>query len=52
MKNKFSLIWTIKLLLVVVVIALIFPVGNSAAYDDQPTIAKDSVQVTAFTFNV
>jgi hypothetical protein len=27
------------------------PAGSSAASEDQPTIAKDSVQVTAFTFN-
>src|SRR5215468_11185625 len=26
--------------------------GSSAASEDQPTIAKDSVQLTAFTFNV
>jgi len=32
--------------------SLLFSVGTSAAVDDQPTIAKDSIQVTAFTFNV
>ncbi len=26
--------------------------GNAAADEDEPTIAKDSIQVTAFTFNV
>ena len=26
--------------------------GNADADDDEPTIAKDSIQVTAFTFNV
>ena len=28
------------------------PVINSSASQDQPTIAKDSIQITAFTFNV
>jgi hypothetical protein len=28
------------------------PVINSSASDDQPTLAKDSLQITAFTFNV
>ena len=35
-----------------VVMALLLSAGNSAASQDQPTIAKDSVQLTAFTFNV
>jgi hypothetical protein len=39
-------------LLSLAVICLLPPAGNSAASQDQPTIAKDSVQVTAFTFNV
>ena len=40
-------------LLSLAVMCLIAPAGNSAAAaQDQPTIAKDSVQVTAFTFNV
>jgi hypothetical protein len=34
------------------VLILTAPAGSSAASEDQPTIAKDSVQVTAFTFNV
>ncbi|MDQ3803037.1 MAG: hypothetical protein M3416_04180 [Acidobacteriota bacterium] len=34
------------------VIGLLLSAGNSAAGQDQPTIAKDSIQVTAFTFNV
>ncbi len=33
-------------------ICLIFAASNFAASQDQPTIAKDSVQVTAFTFSV
>jgi len=32
--------------------SLLLTAGNTAANDDQPTIAKDSVQVTAFTLNV
>ncbi|HYH85058.1 MAG TPA: hypothetical protein VEX60_06210 [Pyrinomonadaceae bacterium] len=34
------------------VICLLLSASSSAASQDQPTIAKDSVQVTAFTFNV
>jgi hypothetical protein len=34
------------------VLALLLASGGSAAGQEQPTIAKDSVQVTAFTFNV
>jgi hypothetical protein len=33
-------------------IALLPSIPTSTAHQDQPTIAKDSVQVTAFTFNV
>jgi hypothetical protein len=39
-------------LLPLVVICLILVAGNTAAAQDQPTVAKDSVQVTAFTLNV
>jgi hypothetical protein len=28
------------------------PAASSATNQDQPTIAKDSIQITAFTFNV
>ena len=35
-----------------VVLGLLLAAGNVAAGQDQPTIAKDSLQVTAFTFNV
>jgi hypothetical protein len=34
-----------------VVIGLFFSTGSSAASEDQPTVAKDSLQVTAFTDN-
>jgi hypothetical protein len=34
------------------VLVLLISARNAAASQDQPTIAKDSVQVTAFTFNV
>jgi hypothetical protein len=33
-------------------LCLLLSAGNSAASQEQPTVAKDSVQVTAFTFNV
>jgi hypothetical protein len=39
-------------LLSAALISLLFLTGNSAASQDQPTIAKDSIQVTPFTFNV
>lgn len=39
-------------LLSLTALVLFFGVSNSAASQDQPTIAKDSIQVTAFTFNV
>src|SRR3989441_9735875 len=38
-------------LLSLIVIGLLLLAGNSAASEDQPTIAKDSVQVTAFTLS-
>jgi hypothetical protein len=39
-------------LLFATLILLLIPINNSAAGQDQPTLAKDSLQVTAFTFNV
>ena len=43
--NKFAL-------MLAVLIIGIAPVINTFASQDQPTIAKDSIQITAFTFNV
>src|SRR5436305_904725 len=40
------------MLLSLVLIALLLSPGSFAAGEDQPTIAKDSVQMTAFTYNV
>jgi hypothetical protein len=40
------------MLLSLVFVGLLLATENSAAGQDQPTIAKDSVQMTAFTFNV
>ena len=51
MRNKIESTWAVKLL-PLVVIGLLFSAGTSAASEDQPTIAKDSIQVTAFTFSV
>ena len=39
-------------LLSLAIIVILLSTRNSAASDDQPTIAKDSIQMTAFTFNV
>jgi hypothetical protein len=39
-------------LFTLVTICLLISAAASAASQDQPTIAKDSIQVTAFTFNV
>ena len=49
--KKIECTWIVKLLSLVV-IGLLFSAGHSAAGQDQPTTAKDSVQVTAFTFDV
>jgi len=49
MKNNFRL--TCACMFVFLVIGLT-PIVNSATSQDQPTIAKDSIQITAFTFNV
>ena len=51
LRNKIESTWAVKLL-PLVVIGLLFSAGNSAANDDEPTISKDSIQVTAFTFSV
>lgn len=48
MRNKLVRAWVFTLS---TLMALVLSAGNSNA-QDQPTIAKDSVQVTAFTFNV
>jgi hypothetical protein len=48
-KIKFTSAFT---LLSSAVICLLLSAGGSAASQEQPTIAKDSIQVTAFTFNV
>jgi len=47
--NKLRL--TCALILAFLIIGLT-PVVNSSASQDQPTLAKDSLQITAFTFNV
>ena len=41
-----------SLILFATLILLLIPINNSAAGQDQPTLAKDSLQITAFTFNV
>ena len=51
LRNKIDSTWAVKLLSLVVM-GLLFSAGNSAAGQEQPTIAKDSVQVNAFTFDV
>lgn len=51
LRNKIASTWAVKFL-PLIIICLLFSPGNSASNDDQPTIAKDSIQVTAFTFNV
>ncbi|MFL6212206.1 MAG: hypothetical protein ACJ74W_25410 [Pyrinomonadaceae bacterium] len=51
MRNTFKFT-SVLISLSLVVIGLFFVAGNSATSQDQPTIAKDSVQVTAFTNNV
>lgn len=51
MRNKIGFASAFTLLMLAV-ICLSRSAGASAAGQDQPTIAKDSVQVTAFTYNV
>ncbi len=49
MKNKFRLISALMFVLLVVGSSAVI---NTTATQDQPTIAKDSIQIRAFTFNV
>lgn len=49
--KKYPVSATAFTLLPFVLIALLLAIGNSAAAQDQPTIAKDSVQVNAFTLS-
>ena len=42
----------LRLSCVFVLALLIAPVANTESIQDQPTIAKDSIQIRAFTFNV
>ncbi|MEA2172999.1 MAG: hypothetical protein QOD00_591 [Blastocatellia bacterium] len=51
LRNKIKLTWAFTLFSLTV-IGLFLSAGKTAASQDQPTIAKDSVQMTAFTFNV
>ena len=51
MRNKIKF-GSAFILLSSAVLCLLLAAGNSAASQDQPTIAKDSVQLTPFTFNV
>jgi hypothetical protein len=50
LKNKIEFTSPFTLLSLAVIV-LLFWAGTSAASEDQPTIAKDSIQVTAFTNN-
>ncbi len=50
MRNKFLLAWAFTPLLLV--LSVLLSIANARLNQDQPTIAKDSVQATAFTFNV
>jgi hypothetical protein len=51
LRNKIRFTWAFTLFSLTV-IGLLLSAGKTAASQDQPTIAKDSVQMTAFTFNV
>lgn len=51
MREKTATAWTLTPLFLAVIVPLLSAPAVSAQ-EDQPTIAKDSVQVTAFTFNV
>jgi hypothetical protein len=51
LRNKIEFTSAFTLLSLAVVIILLLSTGTSAASQDQPTIAKDSIQVTAFTDN-
>ncbi len=46
--SRLSLPFVLSLLIVIVPLAS----ANKTTSQDQPTIAKDSIQITAFTFNV
>jgi hypothetical protein len=50
LRNKIQSRWAFVLPLAL--IGLLLLAGNASANEDQPTIAKDSIQVTAYTFNV
>ncbi|HUE81245.1 MAG TPA: hypothetical protein VMM84_03955 [Pyrinomonadaceae bacterium] len=52
MKNRTLLATPLAVVLLVFAIAMLPVLDNAAANQDQPTIAKDSIQITAFTFNV
>ena len=49
MKNKLRLMYAFMLAFLIVGLV---PIVNTSATQDQPTIAKDSIQIRAFTFNV
>jgi hypothetical protein len=51
MRNKIESLFAFAILRLMV-ICLVLLAGNTASAQDQPTVAKDSVQVTAFTLNV
>jgi hypothetical protein len=51
LKKKIRLTWALTIL-PLALIGLLPSARNASANEDQPTIAKDSIQVTAFTFNV
>jgi hypothetical protein len=48
-KNKLRLLYVLMFAFLLIGIV---PVVNTSATQDQPTIAKDSIQIRAFTFNV
>ena len=53
MRNRFKFTSAFTLLSSVVIGLLVSAgTGSSAASQDQPTVAKDSVQMNAFTYNV
>jgi hypothetical protein len=51
-RNRIGFTSACALLISSSALILLTSAGTSAAGQDQPTVAKDSVQVTAFTFNV
>ena len=50
MRKKIDSMWTFSLLPLAAM--GLFMAGNAVAAEDQPTVAKDSIQATAYTFNV